>query len=66
MKTFNWNEATIEEKKAEMFKNRLYRLNKLVELNAPKELIFNESILVAKSLLPGDDISTENLIKKLK
>lgn len=66
MKNFNWDKATIEERKEQMFKNRLYRLNKLVELNAPKQIIFNESILVAKSLLDGDNISTESLIKKLK
>lgn len=66
MKKFNWDNATIEERKEQMFKNRLDRLNKLVKLNAPKKIIFNESILVAKSLLPGDDISTESLIKELK
>ena len=66
MKNFNWDKATIEERKEQMFKNRLNRLNKLVKLNAPKQILFNESILIAKSLLDGNDISTESLIKELK
>lgn len=66
MKKFNWETATIEEKKNQLFKNRLDRLNKLVKLGAPTKILFNESVLIAKSLLSGDDISTDNLISRLK
>lgn len=64
--TTDWNELTREKQKQRMFNNRLDRLNRLVELRAPRTILFNEAILVAKACLPTDDISTETLIERLQ